>query len=98
MCSENQLITFLSSDDDHEKIKKNRDHLMPWIAIQPFIVEKKQKKLQMGFGIKKKVYEKRFHEKIKVVDQATKIKKIYRPGNVLTAKSTDRQTSKPRNF
>ena len=28
---------------------------------------------------------------IKIVDQATKIKKIYRPGNVLTAKSPDHQ-------
>ena len=63
------MIIFLSSDRDHEQIKKICDHLMPWIAIQPFIVEKKQKKLQMDFGLKKKVYGKRFYEKIKVVDQ-----------------------------
>ena len=34
----------------------------------------------------------------KIVDQAIKIKKIYRPGNVPTAKSPDHQTSWPQNF
>ena len=35
---------------------------------------------------------------IKIVDQATKIKKMYRPGNVPTAKSPDCQMSRPRIF